>query len=383
MEKIKVLHVYKDFNVYNGLIEILTIIAQNIDHDKYDFGVCVFRYTKNSFGERFKEMGGRIFSLDVKDRFYKEPVEFIKLWKFLRDYKPDIVQTYALKTNLLGTVAARLEHIPIIIGTEMTLKDIAPSGVRRVRDKLIQPLVSYIIKRCSMFIVTSQFIKEQWIGRKETDNVEVVYPPFNIVKYQQAQVSQHLDRSQKGFQIGFVGRLSEEKGVDFLLRAMRIVVDKFPDIHLTIVGTGPLMKNFIGYTKKLRLAENVRFTGHVSNVFTILKTLDLFVLPSRTEGCPIVILEAMASGLPVIATSVGGNPELVQNGETGILVPFNDEKKLSEAILELYSDQKQAMNMASRGKELAFTAYNPSKFVSRFQDIYERLYTSKILNASR
>lgn len=382
MKKIKVLHVYKDFNVYNGLIEILTIIAQNIDQKKYDFGVCVFRYTKNSFGEQFKEIGGKIFSLDVKDRFYKEPVEFIKLWKFLRDYKPDIVQTHVLKANLFGTIAARFVHIPIIIGTEMTLKDIAPSGIRRLRDKLIQPLVSYIVKRCSMFIVTSQFIKEQWIGRKEIENVEVVYPPFNIVKYQQAQVSEHLDRSQKGFRIGFVGRLSEEKGVDFLLRAMRIVVDKFPDIHLTIVGTGPLMRNFIIYTKKLQLTENVHFTGYVPNVFTILKTLDVFVLPSRTEGCPIVILEAMASGLPVIATSVGGNPELVQNGETGILVPFNDEKKLSEAILELYSDHKQATKMASRGKELAFTTYNPSKFVSHFQDIYERLYTSEILNAS-
>lgn len=377
MQKIKVLHVKKDFNTYTGLVEILTIMAKEIDRKKFDLGVCVFRYNGNSFGEKFKSYGGKIFNLNINKKFYNEPNEFIKLYKFMINYRPDVVQTHVLKANLYGILAAKLAKVPIIIGTEMTLKDIAPSGFRRSRDRLITPFVKRIYMHyCDKFIVTSKFIMHHWFPNYNSDKIEVIYPPFDLSKYNSAVNTMYIKKNNYST-IGFVGRLSEEKGISSLIHSMGIIRRKIPSARLVIVGTGPIEDDLKELTNRLELNSHVDFVGYKDNVFEILKQLDVFVLPSRTEGCPIVILEAMAMGLPVVATRVGGNPELVRDGETGYLVPFNDENALARAVLALLADRERAQFMGEKGKAAAFTEFHPSQFVRLHEELYYRLYHEK------
>jgi hypothetical protein len=187
MDKLKVVHLYKSFDVYNGLMEILTIMAQNIDHNAYELGACVFEYGGNEFGDAFCDLGGKIFNLGVPQKTINEPQSFIKLYTFLKTYKPHVVQTHVLKANLLGTLAARLAKVPVVIATEMTLKDTAPSWLKRVRDTCMQPFTLYMLERCDKFVTTSHYIKQEWYPNRDNDLVEVVYPPFNLKKCTSAQ----------------------------------------------------------------------------------------------------------------------------------------------------------------------------------------------------
>lgn len=376
MEKIKVLHLYKSFNVYNGLVEILTIMAQNIDHSRFELGVCVFEYDGNEFGEKFRSLGGKIFSLDVPQKVQNEPKSFSRLVKFLKEYRPHVVQTHVLKANLMGSMAARMAGVPVVIGTEMTLKDTAPSRIARARDRVIQPLASVALKKCDAFVVTSEFIRREWQSARGPNRFEVVYPPFNLEKHTRA-VRVKKSKPSGISRIGFIGRLSDEKSVDKLLEAMKKVAEVRPEAQLFIVGTGPLEGRLKDYCRRLELEDRVQFVGYESNVFEALREFDLFVLSSRTEGCPIVILEAMAMGLPVVATDVGGNPELVEQGKTGILVPPNDSSEMASALIELLSDGKKASSMGKAGKKRAFSTFHPAKFSSSLEKLYLDLYRKR------
>ncbi len=374
MKKLKVLHIYKSFNVYNGLIEILDILAQNFDHRRMELAVCVFEYDQNDFGKRFEQLGGKIFNLSVKQSLLNEPVSFWKLYKFLKEYKPDVVQTHVLKANLLGTIAARLANVPVVLPTEMTLKDTAPSTLARLRDRLLQPLASFVINRSDSYVVTSKFIMSQWEKSCMSDLFTIVYPPFNLQKHRSVNFAK---KSGSGKRVGFIGRLSDEKSVDLLLEAMKIVCEKEPDVSLAIVGTGPLEESLKRYAVQLGLEKNVCFAGYKNNVFEALRKMDIFVLSSRTEGCPIVILEAMASGVPVVATRVGGNPELVSDGESGTIVSHGNPKIMAEAILELIADPQKAKRMGKRGRNIAFSQFHPSQFSKSLQKLYFDLYSKK------
>jgi len=376
MEKIKILHIYKSFNVFNGLIEILTIMAQNIDHKRFELGVCVFEYAGNSFGEKFERLGGKIFNLDVPQKAVNEPKSFAKLVAFLKEYKPHVVQTHVLKANLMGSAAARLAGVPVVIGTEMTLKDTAPSYFGRLRDRIIQPLTSAVLKKCDSFVVTSKFIKQEWEKGLEQSAFRVIYPPFNLEKLN-ASVSTKEARGKEIKRIGFIGRLSDEKSIDKLLEAMKIVTAAQPRARLCIVGTGPLESKLKQQCKNLGLEKVVEFTGYKANVFEALRNFDLFVLSSRTEGCPIVILEAMAAGLAVVSTNVGGNPELVEDGKTGILVQPNCPHSIASALISLLRDESRAQKMGAAGQRRAFTVFHPSKFTSSLQELYMELYNKK------
>ena len=377
MEKLKIVHVYKSFNIYNGLIEILTILAQNIDHDKYELGVCVNEYQRNTFGDKFEGLGGKIFNLNIPQKIYNEPRSIVALYNFFKSYKPHVVQTHVLKANFFGTIAAKMAKVPVVIATEMTLKDTAPSSVRRIRDKLIQPFAGYFINNCDKFVVTSNYIKNEWARAGTDRSFEVIYPPFNLEKYDQAVRKPRVQTKFPGKRIGFVGRLSEEKSVDLLLESMIRVHKSDSEADLTIVGTGPIEQQLKSYCSKIGLDGCVNFAGYKSNSFEALKEMDVFVLPSRSEGCPIVILEAMAMGLPVVATNVGGNPELVVDNETGFLVPHANSDKMAQAILTLISDRERARTFGQNGRKIAFTKFHPSSFTNKFQTLYEKMYTSK------
>ncbi|MEM6889077.1 MAG: glycosyltransferase family 4 protein [Pseudomonadota bacterium] len=149
----------------------------------------------------------------------------------------------------------------------------------------------------------------------------------------------------------FVGRLAAVKGVLVLLSAFAKVRKNHPDAVLTLVGDGPERANIEAYCKELELNDAVRFTGYLSQteVAGALQNADLFVLPSFAEGVPVVLMEAMASRLPVVATSIAGVPELIETGKTGLLVPPGDTEALAEAISSVLADDTLCRTMGEAG----------------------------------
>jgi glycosyltransferase involved in cell wall biosynthesis len=171
--------------------------------------------------------------------------------------------------------------------------------------------------------------------------------------------------------VGIVGRLTRQKGHCDLLDAMKIVLASRP-ANLVVVGAGPLEAALRDQADRLGIQDSVYWLGHRQDVLEIMSHLDLVVSSSLWEGFPAVLLEAMAMGVPVVATDVSGSRELVKTGETGILVPPHDPERLAEAILMILDDSLKARTMAERGRQLVhrFTIQDAA---ARYTQIYRQV----------
>jgi glycosyltransferase involved in cell wall biosynthesis len=175
-----------------------------------------------------------------------------------------------------------------------------------------------------------------------------------------------------------VARLSPEKDIASLLRAVALVVPAAPDFRLEIAGDGPLRKELQQLAADLRLDRQVRFLGEVSDIPKLLGRSSLFVLPSQTEGISLTILEAMSRGLPVLATSVGGNPEVVESGTSGLLVPAGNPAALAHGLLRLWNNREEGRLMGRAGRRRVETYFDIRDMVAQ----YERLYLNSPLRKS-
>lgn len=373
----KVIHVYKDFDIYNGLMERFLILATMMDPAAYDFRVCVFNYEGSSFGRRFQELGGKLDSLNSK--WEDNPLIIYRLYKYFKREKPHIVQTYILKPNLYGRIAALLAGVPVVIATEVTLKNQAHSVASRLRDLLLHPLNALLNRYTDVILCGSDAIRRQWYTRTLAGRLKVLHPYFDPSKLQHA--ANLRDRTsltgRDNWVIGTVGRLSEEKRHVDLLKAFHDVRKVFPKATLLIVGDGDMRDGLTNLATRLGVSGSVTFAGFQRNISEYLNKMDVFVLPSRTEGFGIVLLEAMAMGLPVVASNVGGIPELVVNNETGILVRPLRHEELSRAIVELLSDPESMCTMAEKGKQHVLATHSAERFIHEHERVYQSALTAK------
>ncbi len=172
---------------------------------------------------------------------------------------------------------------------------------------------------------------------------------------------------------GSVGRLSPEKGQGWLLEALAILIHKGQDLHAVLVGEGRSLRDLQNQARRLGIVERVHFTGTRRDVRDWLVHFDLFVLPSEWEGISLALLEAMASGLPVIASNTGGTPEIVQDGVTGLLVPPRDPKSLAEAMQRLLEDPLLRNRIGLAGRARVMESFSIQKTVSRINQLYQGL----------
>jgi glycosyltransferase involved in cell wall biosynthesis len=181
----------------------------------------------------------------------------------------------------------------------------------------------------------------------------------------------------QGLLVGTVGRLHPQKGFASLLAAVARVRERLPAIRLLLVGGGALRRDLVARAEALGLAEVVIFAGSRGDVPEILAALDLFVLPSLWEGLPNAVLEAMAAGLPVVATAAGGTPEVVVDGETGLLVPPGDVTALAEAIERLLRDPGLRRKMGEAGRKRVEGHFTIEQTVAQTVALYETLLRQK------
>lgn len=173
--------------------------------------------------------------------------------------------------------------------------------------------------------------------------------------------------------ITYIGRLDGYKGIDFLLNGFKHLLSSVNDVKLNIVGNGPdenLLKNM---AKDLGIQDKVFFKGRQEDILRELYATDIFVLPSLSEGMSNVILEAMACGLPVVATSVGGNGDLIRDRYNGILVAPKDSMRLSDALLELLENESVAQRLGEKARKTVEENYSMDHMVDKYVKLYDRL----------
>ena len=358
------------------------VLATHIDRKRFDFGVCVIEDARSAFRETIERAGYPIYDLHLSRRLYN-PLNVFKIvlgfYRLFIKLQPHIVQTQALHSNLLGRLAAKLAGVPIVISTENSRPDIEKRLIHRLLNMPLHFFSNLLDRVTDAIVVVSQDIRMLKDRYGKSGKIELIYPPMNPVVLSAANPGQRTHRPLSAPQapvLGIAGRLSPEKGHRYLLAALAEILTFAPEARLLIVGSGPLEAALKSHVQALHLTERVEFRGYQRDVFAEFARMDVLCAPSLSEGSPIVILEAMLAGLPVIASQVGGIPEVVVDGRTGILVPPYDASALTQALKYLLSHPNEGLAMSERGREHILNNYHPQKFISAHEQLYERLATA-------
>jgi glycosyltransferase involved in cell wall biosynthesis len=178
-----------------------------------------------------------------------------------------------------------------------------------------------------------------------------------------------------------VGRLVAGKGISVLLEALELIRREAPNAALVIAGDGPRRKDLQRTAEQLGLTHRVRFLGNRDDVERIYPLCDIYVQPSHAEGISLTILEACSCGLPVVATAVGGNPEVIEDGRTGMLVPADDAQSLAEAVLRLWRRPARARRMGRAARRRVRNEFSVERMVEQYMDLYREIGRRKAADA--
>jgi glycosyltransferase involved in cell wall biosynthesis len=298
--------------------------------------------------------------------------ELIRLARYLRREKFDVVHTHDLWSNLMGVPAARLAGVPAIVSSR---RDLAHfdwyQGKRRHWLRRIQNLSGVVLANATP--IRDALISEDGFA---PGKLRVIHNGVDTEKFQRAQ----RDRARLFPDVGneilvvLVGNMhSDVKGHPWLIAAAPTVVREFPEVRFVFAGDGESRLTFAAQVAQLGLEGKFKFLGRRSDIPEILASCDLAVLPSRAEGLPNAVLEYMAAGLPTIASRVGGMAELVQDGVTGLLVPAEDANALAGALLQFLRDPEQARQIANNGQRFAVENFSFERLIREIDELYAEL----------
>jgi glycosyltransferase involved in cell wall biosynthesis len=273
-----------------------------------------------------------------------------RLWRLLRRGKFDIVESFTYDSNLLALPLAWLAGVPVRIATHHGIIEGFPRLIERLHAGLVNAGVA------SILVNVSRKVLEQAAGTGiRRERMTVI--PNGIPSSDGGVGNGRATRAELGIGdedvlVLSVGRLVYQKGHEYLIEAMRSILRDFPRVKAVICGEGPLRRQLEAQIDRLGVAASVRLPGNRMDIDRFLRTADIFVLPSRWEGLPVALLEAMDSGLPVVATRVEGVEEVIQNSAQGLLVPPEDARALADSLKGLIADRelRESMGKGARAR---------------------------------
>jgi glycosyltransferase involved in cell wall biosynthesis len=289
--------------------------------------------------------------------------------RLLRKDQVALIHAHEFSAILCGWVVAMLAGVPFVATVH---------GKNYFWEKLRRRVTYRLVSRQGAIVAVSQDLKQficDRVGVQE-QRVEVIYngvAPAQMITDEEVQTCKaELGVSGRYPVLGVVGSLYPVKGHRFLLEAMPEILRRWPKAQLLIIGRGELEVVLKEQVEQLAVGANVQFLGMRQDVPRLLSMLDVFVLPSLSEGLSLALLEAMASGKPVVATRVGGNPELVDHGKTGFLVQPEDAKDLAANLLKLLSDPGMMQQFGRQAAERVSQHFSMKQMVDRYRDLYAR-----------
>jgi len=306
----------------------------------------------------------------------------IKLIRLFRALRPDIVHTHTAKAGTLGRLAARLARIPVKIHTfhGHVLEGYFSRPVTRAFLEVERRLAC----TTDRLVTVSPRLKAQLlamgIGRPE--QVDVVPLGLDLERFRRARPASPALRPSLGLTgdmplLGIVGRLVPIKDHATLFQALARLHDEGPAVHLVVIGDGEERARLEELAGRLGLGSRIHFLGWRVDLETILKELDVVICASRNEGTPVALIEAMAAGIPVLSTDVGGVADLVTHEETGWLVPSGDPDAMASAIRRLLSDRILGARLAAAGQVAALDRHDVARLISRVEALYADVLAKK------
>ena len=284
-----------------------------------------------------------------------------KLARSLRQQQIAVAHAFDFYANLMLTPAARLARIPVVIGSHRQLGDLLTPLQFRAQNAAF--------RACDRVVCNSRAAADR-LKQAGISADKLVVIPNALPDEAFAETAPALPRESGTLRVGMVARMNDrsKNHVTFLRMAARLAV-KHPSVQFVLVGGGPLRSELEAMAGELNIADRVLFLGDRSDISAVLASLDVTVLPSRSESLSNVILESMASGVPVVASNVGGNPELLSDGQTGFLTT-DDDVALAGAVEKFLRNEELRIACGRRAKLEASAKYQLGIVCERYEDLY-------------
>ena len=335
--------------------------------------------------KRLSQAGVRVFEVPTLVREVRPILDawaMLALWRLLRRERPALVHTHTSKAGVVGRLAAWLARVPVVIHTPHGHTFYGYYGA--VTSAIIR-LVERILAKITDRIVTltdrggEEHVRFHIAG---AEKFVTIHSGIDIARFRSVQVDPAVKRKELGLPpdgaiVGTVGRLVPIKGLEWLLKAAPRVLAQFPQACFVIIGDGPLVGELRQLASELGIGLRVVFLGAREDVPECLAALDLFVLPSLNEGMGRALVEAMAMGCPVVATRVGGIPDIVADGTTGLLVPPRDDRALAEAILTLLRDGSRRVAYGEAARRHVDGRFDVETMVRNIERLYDEVWREK------
>jgi glycosyltransferase involved in cell wall biosynthesis len=378
----KILHVIDSEGLYGAEIVLLNLVEEQI---KLGLNPVIVSIGSRGIVEKKLESEAEKREFPVK-KFRMTPGPniwgAIKILQFAKKENFDLIHSHGYKGNILfGFIPKKFRKIPLVAtlhgwtGTRMFAKIRFYEWVDSKSLYFIDAAIA----------VSQKMISHRRLKNRKRINLYVVNNGIPVERSNPKQYEQQtgkelnsdiLDFSKKGFTVGSIGRLSEEKGYRYLIEAIAVLVRKEIDIRLIIIGEGKNRQSLENLVSNLDIKNRVLLAGYELQARRYLQFFNLFVIPSLTEGMPITLLEAMASKTPVVATDVGDIPEILDNGNAGLLIKPRDTMMLGETICDVFHNRKKSAMLAESAFKRVTAKYDSIKMAYGYLKIYNDLAKS-------
>lgn len=366
VDRTRVVYLAHTFEV-GGAEDVVLNLVRHLP-DRFEPIVCCID-DPGPIGEEICAAGIPVTALGLNPGL-RRPWDVARIHRFLRATRPRIVHTFLLPASLYGRLAAMLARVPIVIGSEMNIYE-----RKRPRHALAERL---LMSGTDRVVAAAHSVRDFYIRQVHADpaKVDVIY---NAVDWTSLQRTADRDETRRSLGIpldaaalAVIGRLTEQKGHRYLLDALART-PSLERVHLLVAGDGDLRDTLRDYAAALGLSSRVHFVGVRRDVGNLLHAVEVFVLPSLWEGLPLALVLAMGAGVPVVSTRVGGVPEIVDDGRTGLLVPPGDAAELGHALARLIGDPARARVLAEAARTEVRPKFGVDGYVASVVGLYDRL----------
>ena len=362
MSKKRILYVTTSLG-FGGAEKLILYYLKELDKSKYEFFVCCLREKPEDLLQDYSNYA-EVINLKIRNKF--NPSTIFKLLKVFKKLKPDIIHTHLFQPRVYTSIVRLFYNHSVFITHKHNNVNLRKHHIFILMEMFAN--LSY-----KKIIAISKSVKDS-LKRFEFIPDEKIYVLPNCINFNdfRKNVDYKENTDKKQLVIGVVGRLERQKGIKYLLMAMKYILSKFPNARLEIIGDGSLYSELKEISVKLGISNSVIFFGKFANVIPFYNKMDVFVLPSIYEGFGIVLLEAMASGVPVVATNVEGIKEVVIDSKCGLLVLPENPESIAKAVLTIIENQNLRKSLISEGVKRA-QLFDVQEHVMKLDKLYTNL----------
>ena len=359
-----------------GAEQLMPSILKNLKRAGFNIRICTLQIRAgNPIASELERLGLPVDLVPILN--LRQPFNLFHILRYLRLHRPQLLHTQLEFADILGTVAAKILGIPSV-STVHTLDAFPEKKSAWGRMKLRWFLLG---KYCNCVIAVSEKTRLHYLqsGRLHQDKVITLYNGVDISRFKNTDASQ-IAKTKQALRLPLdskviitVAVLREPKGIQFMIEALPAILEQFPDVHYLIVGDGEYGAALSDLATVLDIKKHITFAGHRTDIPDLLACCDIFVLPTLKDALPTVLIEALAAERPIVASDVGGVPEIIENGVNGLLVAPGDPSQLADACLQLLKDNELISQIVLAGSKTVRQRFNIDSQIEQLSGMYEEL----------